>query len=163
MSGDTVPRIVEQWSEVRPDLDASPLLVVGRIQVAAQLVDAALRPTFAKAGLGRGDFNVLAALRRAGDPPSLTPSELRDALMVTQGAVTKQVDRLIDKGLVTREVSPEDARGRTVSLTRAGVRLVDELMAIHLDNQRRLLSVLTEAEVADLGRLLAALTEGQDD
>jgi DNA-binding MarR family transcriptional regulator len=163
MSGDTVPRIVEQWNEVRPDLDASPLLVVGRIQVANQLVEGALRPTFAGAGLARGDFNVLAALRRAGEPHTLTPSELRDALMVTQGAVTKQVDRLIDKGLVKREVSPDDARGRTVSLTRAGVALVDELMAIHLDNQRRLLSVLTKDEIAELGRLLAALTDAHDD
>jgi DNA-binding MarR family transcriptional regulator len=160
MSGDTVPRIVEQWSEVRPDLDASPLLVVGRIQVANERVEGALRPTFAAAGLARGDFNVLAALRRAGEPHTLTPSELKDALMVTQGAVTKQVDRLIDKGLVTREVSPDDARGRTVSLTRAGVTLVDELMTIHLDNQRRLLSVLSDDEVDELGRLLAVLTDG---
>jgi DNA-binding MarR family transcriptional regulator len=163
MSGDPVSRIVEQWSEVRPDLDASPLLVVGRIQVAAQLVEATLRPTFADAGLGRGDFNVLAALRRAGEPHSLTPSELKDALMVSQGAVTKQVDRLIAKGLVTREVSPEDARGRTVSLTDAGVTLVDELMAVHLENQRRLLSVLSDDEVDELGRLLAVLTEVADD
>ena len=157
-----MPRIVEQWKEVRPDLDASPLLVVGRIQVANHLVEGALRPTFEAAGLARGDFNVLAALRRAGEPHTLTPSELRDALMVTQGAVTKQVDRLIDKGLVTREVSADDARGRTVSLTPAGVTLVDELMATHLDNQRRLLSVLSAGEVDDLGRLLAALTEGND-
>lgn len=81
------------------------MLVIGRIQRLAQLLDVALRPPFAHAGLGQGDFDVLAALRRSGPPYSRSPGQLREALMVTSGAVTKQVDRLLAKGLVTRAVS----------------------------------------------------------
>ena len=135
------------------------MLVVGRIHRLAHMLNVALRPPFAAAGLGPGDFDVLAALRRSGFSFSRTPKELRDALMVTQGAVTKQVDRLLAKGLVSREVSHGDARSRTITLTQAGVSLIDELIAVHLDNERRLLSALSEAQVAELGRLLGILAE----
>lgn len=156
--GDAVARIVEAWRHERPDLDATPMLVVGRIHRLGQLLDTALRPPFADAGLGPGEFDVLAALRRAGAPYSRTPGELRDSLMVTSGAVTKLVDRLVGKGLATREVSATDARGRTVALTRAGRELIDDLIAVHLDNERRLLADLSPSEQSGLADLLATLT-----
>jgi DNA-binding MarR family transcriptional regulator len=159
MSTDALSRIVDEWGLQRPDLDTSPMLVVGRIFRLAQAMDVALRPPFAAAGLAQHDFDVLAALRRAEPPHSRTPGELRDSLMVTSGAVTKQVDRLLSKGLVTRDVAADDARGRTITLTADGVGLVDELMPRHLDNQRRLLSILTEAQASELGTLLALLAE----
>lgn len=113
-------RIVEQWHEQRPDLDASPMLVIGRIHRLAQLTDAALRPTFAAANLAPGDFDVLTALRRAGPPHARTAGQLREALMVTSGAVSKQVDRLAGKALVSRDVGADDARVRRITLTDAG-------------------------------------------
>ncbi|MEU1811803.1 hypothetical protein O7622_15595 [Micromonospora sp. WMMD1076] len=64
--------IVAQGRRERPDLDLSPLLIIGRIQRLADAVDAALRPTFPAAGLGNGEFDVLAALRREGEPYTLT-------------------------------------------------------------------------------------------
>lgn len=157
--GDTVSRIVEQWREQRPDLDAAPMLVVGRIQRVAQLMDTALRPTFARAGLGQGDFDILAALRRAGPTHSRTAGELSGALMVTSGGVTKQVDRLAARGLVSREVGPGDARVRRVILTAAGVRLVDELIETHLDRERQLLAGLTPEQQTQLAGTLALLAE----
>ena len=159
MTTDTVALVVEQWRGQRPDLDPSPMLVVGRISRLAQLLDGALRPPFAEAGLGQGDFDVLAALRRAGAPYSRSPQQLLEALMVTSGAVTKQVDRLVARGLVTRQVNPEDRRGRAVTLTERGVALVDRLIEVHLANQRRLISALSPSEVSALGAALARLTE----
>jgi DNA-binding MarR family transcriptional regulator len=156
---DAVARIVATWGEERPDLDASPMLVVGRLQRVAQLLDAGLRPPFAAAGLGQGDFDILAALRRAGRPFAHSPGELRDALLVTSGAITKQVDRLVAKGLVTREVDPSDGRGRRVTLTDDGYALVDELIGTHLDNERRLLSPLTSGQQRQLASLLSILAE----
>ncbi len=153
-------RIVEQWREQRPDLDASPMLVIGRIHRLAQLTDAALRPTFAAAGLAPGDFDVLAALRRAGPPHARTAGQLRKALMVTSGAVTKQVDRLVGKALVSRGVGTDDARVRRITLTRAGLALVDELIEVHLDNERRLLARLTASQTAELGAALGVLAAG---
>ena len=156
---DAVGRIVEEWRGQRPDLDPSPMLVVGRIHRVGQLLDEALRPTFARAGLGRGDFDVLAALRRAGPPYRRTAGELRTALMVTSGAITKQVDRLAAQGLVDRNVGEHDARVRHVTLTGRGVALVDELIAVHLDAERRLLSGLAPEQAAKLETALAALAE----
>ena len=154
---DAVERIVDQWRAQRPDLDPGPMLVVGRIHRLGQLLDVALRPTFADAGLGPGDFDVLAALRRTGPPYQRTAGDLREALMVTSGAITKQVDRLAARQLVTRENHPDDARVRLVRLTDAGVTLVDELIVVHLDTERRLLSGLSPAQRDQLAEGLAAL------
>jgi len=154
---DAVARIVEQWRQQRPDLDASPMLVIGRIHRLARLTDAALRPTFAAAGLGPGDFDVLAALRRAGPPYARTAGQLREALVVTSGAITKQVDRLAGKGLVSRDVGADDARVRQVTLNDTGVALADELIEVHPDNERRLLAGLTTGQTVELGAALAVL------
>lgn len=152
--------IVEQWRAQRPDLDASPMLVIGRIHRLAQLTDVTLRPTFAAAGLAPGDFDVLAALRRARPPHARTAGQLRETLMVTSGAVSKQVDRLAGKALVTRDVGADDARVRRITLTDAGVALVDELIQVHLDNERRLLAGLTADQTAELAAALGLLAAG---
>jgi DNA-binding MarR family transcriptional regulator len=156
---DAVGRIVEQWREQRPDLDAGPMLVVGRLQRLSQLMDAVLRPTFAEAGLAQGDFDILAALRRAGPPYSRTAGELLATLMVTSGAVTKQVDRLAAKGLVSREIGEDDARVRRITLTASGVSLVDELIVVHLERERQLLASLTPDQLAQLAATLEVLAE----
>jgi DNA-binding MarR family transcriptional regulator len=154
---DAVARIVAQWRQVKPELETDPMLVIGRIGRLAATIDARLRPTFAEIGLGNGDFDVLAALRRSGEPPALSPGDLAEAMIVTTGAVTKRVDRLADKGLVTREVAPDDARGRVVSLTPAGLELVDQMMVVHLANERRLLQGLSGEQVDQLAGLLRVL------
>ena len=149
--------IVADWRTERPDEDASPMLVVGRIFRLAQLMDGPLLPLFAEAGLVNGEFDILAALRRAGRPYARTPRELQRAMMVTSGAITKQVDRLEAKGLVTRGPDPRDGRSRTVALTATGRRLVDRLLPIHLANERRLLSALSTDERDQLASLLGRL------
>ncbi|HWM04646.1 MAG TPA: MarR family transcriptional regulator [Actinophytocola sp.] len=149
--------IVEQWAVERPDLDASPLLVLGRVSWVANAMEAELRPPFAAAGLGNGDFDVLAALRRAGRPYTLRHRELTAAMLVTPGAVTKRVDRLVEKGYVARAAADEDGRGQLVRLTRAGVRFVDRMIEVHLANEARMLGGLSERERAQLARLLGKL------
>jgi DNA-binding MarR family transcriptional regulator len=158
VSVDAVSGIVEQWARERPDLDPSPMLVAGRIQRAAHLLDAALRPPFEAELLGNGDFDVLAALRRVGDPFAMRPVELSHAMLVTTGAVTKRVDRLESAGLVDRRSSVEkDARGKLIRLTSAGQKLVDRMIATHLANEDRLLAALSGPERRALGDLLAKL------
>ena len=159
---DQVAAIAEQWRAERPDLDPSPLLVLGRIQRLAALTDPVLRVPFAAAGLGNGDFDALAALRRAGKPFSLSPGQLADAMLVTTGAVTKRVDRLAERGLVARTTAPGDGRARVVTLTPAGRRLTDRLIAEHLDNERELLRGLSAAELDRLASLLGKLLGSVD-
>jgi DNA-binding MarR family transcriptional regulator len=151
---DHVDEIVDQWGAERPDLDSSPLHVIGRISRLADLVDELLRPVFAARGLSDGDFDVLATLRRSGPPYELTPTELSASTMVTSGAVTKRVDRLVGAGLVERRVSTSDARGRHVRLTDRGRALMDEAYPVHLRNEARLLAGLTAQEREQLAALL---------
>jgi DNA-binding MarR family transcriptional regulator len=153
---DHVGRIMEQWRRERPDVDPSPMGVIGRLHRLADALHAELRPVFAEAGLSDGDFDVLASLRRSGAPYQLTPGELAASTMVTSGAVTKRLDRLEEKGYVTRTVSVEDARSRRIELTEAGIALIDELVPKHLDNERRLLAGLTDLERSRLAHLLEA-------
>lgn len=87
-------QVVEQWAIERPDLDASPILVIGRIERLPAKVEAALRPTFAAEAMGNGDFDVLAALRRNGSPYAMRPADLSRVMLVTTGAITKRIDRL---------------------------------------------------------------------
>jgi DNA-binding MarR family transcriptional regulator len=151
---DHVARIIAQWHRERPELDPSPLGVIGRLHRLADTLNVELRALFAEAGLSDGDFDVMASLRRAGAPFALTPGELAANTMVTSGAVTKRVDRLEAAGYVTRTVSSDDGRSRTIALTPEGRELIDDLFPQHVENERRLLAGLSVAEQTQLAALL---------
>jgi DNA-binding MarR family transcriptional regulator len=163
MAEDAVDRITAQWARERPDLDVGPMTVVGRISRLAGILDQRLRPVFAESGLGNGDFDVLASLRRSGEPYRLTPTELSAAMMVTSGAVTKRIDRLERDGLVQRTVNDADARGRVVALTPRGRELVDRVHPLHLANEDGLLRALDSEERSQLAGLLRKLLADLDD
>jgi len=154
--------IVAQWKVERPDIDASPMEVIGRISRLAADLDPLLAPVFTSRGLGDGEFDVLATLRRSGEPFELSPGDLGASMMVTSGAVTKRIDRLERSGLVTRRVSEVDARARLVRLTAEGRRIVDEAVVDHVANEKRLLSGLSAAERESLAGLLRKLGESID-
>jgi DNA-binding MarR family transcriptional regulator len=159
---DHVQHVVDQWAAERPDLDATPILVIGRIHRLAIALDVELLKVYSAHGLGDGDFDVLATLRRSGAPYELTPSELVEQTMVTSGAVSKRVDRLEDAGLVERRVAEGDRRSRIVGLTAVGRRLIDRAMPEHLANEARLLESLSPAERTTLAGLLGKLAESLD-
>jgi DNA-binding MarR family transcriptional regulator len=154
MEPDHVDAILAQWRRERPDLDPSPIGLIGRLHRLADVLNVELRMVFAEAGLGDGDFDVLVTLRRNGAPYEMTPGELCASTMVTSSAVTKRIDRLERAGLVTRTVSDEDARSRRIRLTDAGFELVDRLMAVHIENEHRLVSGLSERDRAQLAAIL---------
>lgn len=154
MSEDRVDRIQAAWQTERPDLDVSPQGVIGRLHRIAAHLTAELTVGFAKYGLTEGEFDVLAALRRAGTPYERAPGEIALHTMVTTGAVSKRVDRLEEAGLVRRMRSSTDGRGRVVRLTPAGRRLIDKAFSAHMSNEQRLLSGLSSAQTAQLEALL---------
>jgi DNA-binding MarR family transcriptional regulator len=151
---DHVARIMEQWARERPDLDVSPQGVIGRLHRVAAALTEQLVAVYGEFGLGEGEFDVLATLRRSGAPYALTPTELAASTMVTSGAVTKRVDRLVDRGLVTRRVGEQDARGRVIALTDAGRDLIDRAFEAHMANEHRLLAALPARDRARLASLL---------
>lgn len=154
MTEDHVARIQAEWRVERPDVDTSPQGVIGRLHRIANHLTGELTMLYAKYGLTEGEFDVLAALRRAGTPYERAPGEIALHTMVTTGAVTKRVDRLEEAGLVERRRSDADGRGRVVRLTPAGRRLFDKAFTAHMANERRLLEALSPDEAAQLEKLL---------
>lgn len=153
-SSDRVDRIMGEWARERPDLDVSPQAVIGRLhRLAGHLTDELL-VVYRRFGLGEGDFDVLCALRRAGEPFERTPGELATSTMVTTGAMTKRVDRLEGAGWVTRRASDLDGRGRVVALTQAGEDLIDRAFTDHIANEHRLLATLSDDERHQLRTVL---------
>jgi DNA-binding MarR family transcriptional regulator len=154
---DAVDQILQQWGRERPDLDCSPMGIIGRITQLQREVFLAQRTTFARHDLDAPSFDVLAALRRAGSPYQLTPTELMRTALVTSGAITQRLDRLEDRGLITRERSEADGRAVVVTLTPAGRAALDTALPDHLETERRLLEGLPSADQAVLADLLRRL------
>jgi DNA-binding MarR family transcriptional regulator len=156
-AGDAVDLILQQWARERPDLDCSPMGVIGRISQLQREVFLAQRATFAQHGLDAPSFDVLAALRRAGEPYQLTPTALMRTALVTSGAITQRLDRLEEKGLITRERSVADGRAVVVTLTEAGRAALDAALPDHLETERRLLAGLSDHDREQLAGLLRRL------
>ncbi|WP_116212394.1 MarR family winged helix-turn-helix transcriptional regulator [Streptomyces olivoreticuli] len=160
---DQVDRILEQWAAQRPELDTSPMGVIGRLQRLSRLLDTELRRTFATHGLDIASFDVLATLRRSDPPHRLTPAELMRASMVTSGAITQRLDRLEARALVIRTPNDSDGRGVYVTLTEAGRALIDKALPDHIATENRLLSALTTSRRDALADELRVLLESLGD
>lgn len=154
---DHVDRIVEQWRTERPDLDTSPMAVIGRLSRVAASVTAELAGTFARHGIDASAFDVLATLRRQGSPYQLTPAALAIEAMVTTSAVAQRLNRLEALGFISRLPRPEDGRGKLVELTASGRQLVDRVLPEHLATEEALLVNLSTQERDSLAQLLSRL------
>jgi DNA-binding MarR family transcriptional regulator len=157
---DGVDLILDQWRRERPDLDPSPIGIVGRISRLARELEQRLEPVYREHGLEPGWHDVLATLRRSGAPYRLRPTEFSSALMLTSSGTTKRLDRLEQAGLITRAPDPDDRRGTLITLTPKGLELIDSVTDAHLANERRLLAALSDAEQSRLADLLRKLRLG---
>ncbi|MGD7789272.1 MarR family winged helix-turn-helix transcriptional regulator [Propionibacteriaceae bacterium Y1700] len=160
---DAVDLVLEQWAEARPEINAAPMGIVGRLSRATAILDRRLNAHFAEHGLARGEFDILATLRRAGGTDGLSSGELLTHTMVTSGAITNRVDRLVAKKLVTRTERPGNRRSNVIALTPQGRRLIDEILAGHVANEEALLTGLTLTEQQRLATLLRRLLIGLED
>jgi DNA-binding MarR family transcriptional regulator len=160
---DAVDAIIAAWGRERPELDARPMGIVGRISRVSRLLDKELKDFFAGHGLEFWEFDVLATLRRSGPPYELSAGALLKTAMVTSGAITNRVDRMEAKGLLERVRDADDRRSVRVRLTTAGWDLVDRLLPLHLANEERLLATLPAGDREALAALLRALAVGLGD
>jgi DNA-binding MarR family transcriptional regulator len=162
---DAVDRITSQWNAVRPDIDVSPINVIGRVSRLSRLVDRRLGENFARYGIEAWMYDVLATLRRSGEPYELTAGDLVRQTMVTTGAITNRIDRLEQRGLVER-ASADDRRKVIVRLTRQGLDVVEEVVVDHMATERQILADLSSRQQHDLAHLLRktllALGDGAD-
>ncbi|MEH1012756.1 MarR family transcriptional regulator [Micromonospora sp. CPCC 206060] len=155
--GDAVDVIVEQWRRERPGMHPEPMAVFGRIYRLARLVGDAQEQLYQRWGIGRGEFDVLATLRRSGPPYALAPKAMTGALMLTSGGMTGRLDRLERAGLVRRAPDPDDRRSLRIILTEQGRQVAEEAADAGLTVQRQLLDALPAADQARLGDLLRTL------
>ena len=161
--GDVVDEIVASWRRERPDLDVAPLAVLSRVSRLARHLDHARRAAFARHALELWEFDVLSALRRAGEPYQLSPGALVTQTMVTSGTMTNRIDRLTERGLVERLPAPADRRGVLVRLTGTGRERVDAALEDLLDVESRLLGALPEDDRYTLADLLRRVVVQFDD
>lgn len=154
---DEVDELVDAWGRERADLDLSPVEVFSRISRLSKLLDLARRQAFTTHEIEPWEFDVLAALRRAGEPYELSPGRLIRETLVTSGTMTNRVDRLAARGLVERLPDPDDRRGVLVRLTPQGKSAVDAAFEELLDSERELLAGLSPKDRNLLAELLRAL------
>jgi DNA-binding MarR family transcriptional regulator len=154
---DEVDELVEAWGRERSDLDLGPVAVFSRVSRLARRLELARRDAFAAHGIEQWEFDVLAALRRAGAPYELSPGRLLRETLVTSGTMTNRIDRLSARGFVERYPDPDDRRGVIVRLTTEGKDAVDTAFTALLDAERTLLEDLPERDRTRLASLLRTL------
>jgi DNA-binding MarR family transcriptional regulator len=155
--GDHVDSIIAEWAREQPKLDTDAIALIGRVMRASRLLQLEVERSLAMFGLTVNEFNTLNALRRAGPPHKLAPTDVGVSLLFSSGGLTKLLERLESRGLISREPNPDDGRGVMVALTPAGRELQEEAMAAHQLNEERLLSALAPAQREQLNSILRDL------
>jgi DNA-binding MarR family transcriptional regulator len=149
--------IIEGWKQERPDLNVSPVAIINRLERLSSYLRTGVAAVFERFGLTGPSFAVIANLRRAGAPYQLSQRALMDILQLTSGTISLRIDRLVQDGLVERLPDPDDQRGILVHLTEKGLILFDHVAPVHLANEDRLLSALSDEQREGLASLLRIL------
>lgn len=153
---DEVDAIVAQWRRELPELPTEAMGVFGRLFRVSRAIGDAMEATYRDFGIGRAEFDVLATLRRSGQP-HLTPGALASSMMLTTGGMTARLDRLEHAGLVTRSPDPTDRRGLRISLTLTGRKLIEQAVVAGVEVQERYLTGLTKRQREQLSDTLASV------
>ena len=155
-SADLVDRILGEWAVAYPDLDVSPIGVLGRVSRIASLAAARLDRNLEQFNLGRSEFDVLGALVRSSR--SLRASEVVSTTMLSGASVTKISENLVRRGLIDRHKSERDGRVVLLAVTPAGRELVEQVLPRRLADDARLLVGLTSDDRDQLARLLRKMS-----
>jgi DNA-binding MarR family transcriptional regulator len=156
-SSDRIDRLLSEWQLERPELDAAAMAVVGRLLSIGRKLEGRANAALKPLGLHYTDLDVLATLRRGGRPYRRTPTELRDSVLITSGAMTACLDRLERNGLIARVADPKDRRSSAAELTTAGRKLIDRAIAVRFEEAQQALTGLSDAERVRLAALLKKL------
>lgn len=160
---DSVTRIIDQWAKARPDVDVSAMGVLGRLSRLTRFFERELQQVFVRHGLQPGEFDILATLRRSDiGGTGMTAGQLADSAMVSSGAITNRLDRLLAKALITRGTDPHSRRTIRVALTPMGLELIDEALEDHVANEERLLSTMSPVQRKQLEGLLRTLLHAHE-
>ena len=153
----TMESILTQWRRERPDLDPTPMAVCGQIWRTGDILRQAVVANWSNYGLDLAGSDVILTLRRQGRGATLSPSDLAKDMMLSTSAMTNRLDRLENRGLIKREMDPNDRRGLRIILTEEGFALADEMVVTHLATEEKMLSVLTEEERKQIRQILSKI------
>ena len=154
---DPIDALVGQWAAQHPSLDTTTMARAARLLEVARVMERRIGAYAATAGVDLAEGDILFTLRRSGPPFRLTPSEISTALLVSSGTLTNRLDRLERKGFLRRIPHPTDRRSTTVELTPSAVEALDIAIFTHVENERQMLSTLSDREQQQLDRLLRKL------
>lgn len=152
---DHVDKIQAQWTKELPDADLAAQSVIARLHRLANHLTGEITAVYAEYGLSEGEFDILCAIRREGEPYEIRPADIAKTTMVTTGGTSKRLDRLEKSGLVERVPNRDgDGRSKWVRLTHAGKELIEDAFGAHLENERRLVESLDVRDQGELERIL---------
>lgn len=154
MTNDIIDEMNAAWRRELPDLDPSPLDVVGRVIVIAQYLERSVNAALEPFGLSLGQFDILATLRRQGPQGKMTPTQLMKSVMLSSGGMTNRLDRLEQAGWIERGEDPDDRRGVVVGLTKKGRVLIDDATAARFAEAKKSMPSINGKEAKELANLL---------
>jgi len=154
---DSVDALQASWLRRRPDLDFDPLGVCARLTRVRTHVDVEVERVLTAHGLSPATFAVLITLARVGDGAGVSQRRLMDELGLTSGTISLRMNKLVEEGLIERREDPASRRNTLITLTEKGRELFERAVPAHLQNERRLLSALSDGERETLEALLRKL------
>jgi DNA-binding MarR family transcriptional regulator len=156
---DWIDELQRAWAREYPDLDVSslpPMVRAARLMILIEDFQAMVLEPFE---LSAGDYGVLAALRRAGEPYQLSPSKLYGRLQRSSGGMTKTLKKLEEAGLVARTPDPADGRGSLVHLTPEGIEVQDRVFHSFLSATQARLAPIGATRLEEVDDALRTLVE----
>ncbi|MGI0117874.1 MarR family winged helix-turn-helix transcriptional regulator [Zooshikella sp. RANM57] len=154
LQADDIDRLVSQWQQQGVSDDLLPMAIYGRLTRIYKQLERAVQQCHGACGLKPGEFDVLATLRRSGEPFSLSPTQLYQSMLLSSGAMTNRLDKLEEKGLIERSHCSDDRRSVLVKLTHEGKALIDDAFQCHLSLQRDFIAKLSMSDQENLNSLL---------
>lgn len=154
---DLVDALAGEWALECPEFDLEGMHIVGRLIRLGSLLQARAETIVKPFGLIYTDFDILATLRRAGEPYSLTPTELMQSVLLTSGAMTAAMNRLENAGLLKRYRSENDRRSLSAQLTPAGSALAEKAAEMRFKDALQVSRLLPKKQVNHLAQSLRDL------
>ena len=154
---DHIDRFLESIAGVLPELDPAVEGIVDRTMGISRRFKRMMEETLAGFDLTYGEYQVLGALRQAGEPYRSSPGRLAAHSELSSGAMTNRLDRLEEAGLVRRLPDPDDRRGVLVELTPKGRKVYDDAVGVQARKEALVAAALGDDEKEQLNALLRRL------
>ena len=151
---DVIDNLVFDWQQERPELDTSAMQIVGRILKLGKLLEKRAGEVLKESNIHYTDLDVLATIRRSGEPYELTPKELMQSVLITSGAMTALLDRLTNLELIYRSADMKDRRIKRAGLTEKGKKVIDKSIVIRFKEAEESIEILNDQESKSLAVLL---------